>query len=171
MDFLFEAIPTIRQKAPSAKRCIKTVKARVNEPGAHVGQKAPSAKRCIKTSTTRAATATARRVRKHRAPNGALRQSKLDDVLLAFSFSVRKHRAPNGALRPFRHTEHHELTDLGQKAPSAKRCIKTREPGPHPRRGRVRKHRAPNGALRPEKDFERLRPSRTSESTERQTVH
>ena len=63
--------------------------------------------------------------------------------------AVRKHRAPKGALR----REFVSLTrpsELGQKAPSAKRCIKTVRFGipsrvPFPS---VRKHRAPKGALR-----------------------
>ena len=37
---------------------------------------------------------------------------------------VRKHRAPNGALRPNQHATH-EHAQPRQKAPSAKRCIKT----------------------------------------------
>ena len=38
-----------RQKAPSAKRCIKTIKANEGDGLSKVGEKAPSAKRCIKT--------------------------------------------------------------------------------------------------------------------------
>ena len=41
--------PILGQKAPSAKRCIKTVELRAARNGQLVGQKAPSAKRCIKT--------------------------------------------------------------------------------------------------------------------------
>jgi len=64
------------------------------------------------------------RVRKHRAPNGALRRQETTCPAI-HSPQVRKHRAPNGALRLAAH-------DVGclvygrQKAPSAKRCIKTR---------------------------------------------
>ena len=41
--------PEGRQKAPSAKRCIKTIDEAADAPEL-VGQKAPSAKRCIKTN-------------------------------------------------------------------------------------------------------------------------
>ena len=60
-------------------------------------QKAPSTKRCINTSITANAPALTSAVRKHRAPNGALRHlnQRPDD---SHQF-VRKHRAPNGALR------------------------------------------------------------------------
>ena len=42
---------------------------------------------------------------------------------------------------------------MRQKAPSAKRCIKTSTPHPYgdPSPSHVRKHRAPKGALRPYK--------------------
>ena len=89
----------IRQKAPSAKRCIKTLWTR-QDGSAHdlSSQKAPSAKRCIKTRP---------RVRDAGDRDG-----------------VRKHRAPNGALRLDRGGSN-ALELVGQKAPSAKRCIKT----------------------------------------------
>ena len=62
-------------------------------------QKAPSAKRCIKTL-------------RYRRPNRSTRGR------------VRKHRAPKGALRPtIGATVGRPMP--GQKAPSAKRCIKT----------------------------------------------
>ena len=62
------------QKAPSAKRCIKTDAQKKIIELLFAGQKAPSAKRCIKT-TPRTMTRQPRRppVRKHRAPKGALR--------------------------------------------------------------------------------------------------
>ena len=86
-------------------------------------------------------------VRKHRAPKGTLRLNKTGKPEPVFT-SVRKHRAPKGALRRKRkEPEGHRQT--GQKAPSAKRCIKTVEFGlvlVEP--VRVRKHRAPKGALR-----------------------
>ena len=60
-------------------------------------QKAPSAKRCIKTFRGLLVQNRRVQVRKHRAPNGALR---LAQGRLAGDFvPVRKHRAPNGALR------------------------------------------------------------------------
>ena len=92
----------ICQKAPSAKRCIKTR----GQSGCHLqaqgGQKAPSAKRCIKTLATQGRNDYTLQVRKHRAPKGALRRP-----WLRASCSTR----PGG-----------------QKAPSAKRCIKTLYP-------------------------------------------
>ena len=166
-----------------------------------MGQKAPSAKRCIKTAGSSVRRSTRRRVRKHRAPKGALRPD-LPVPVDPLKSSVRKHRAPKGALRPRRaparrrpcHPVRKHRAPKGalrlstllktrarrsasQKAPSAKRCIKTPEPsqptGPHRSVGQkapsakrciktlnelrvqdlqtstVRKHRAPKGALRP----------------------
>ena len=90
---------------------------------------------------------------KHRAPNGALRRGKrgFEGRLI---FWVIKHRAPNGALRRSRGrilTVDHEG---GDKAPSAKRCIKTARSGTSCTLCGIRaiKHRAPNGALRPQGD-------------------
>ena len=64
------------QKAPSAKRCIKTREfVEIDEHVVLLGQKAPSAKRCIKTSIEVALLSTLSwKVRKHRAPKGALRR-------------------------------------------------------------------------------------------------
>ena len=62
-------------------------------------------------------------VRKHRAPKGALRLRRLIFSSLN-RIQVRKHRAPKGALRPGR-VGGVPLFAHGQKAPSAKRCIKT----------------------------------------------
>ena len=110
------------------------------------------------------------RVRKHRAPNGALRQWSLFGDHRE-TIHVRKHRAPIGALR-LKHGYHLFPKRKGQKAPSAKRCIKTF--GWETWRNgnsEVRKHRAPNGALRPFRGpFSRTYQS-ASESTERQKVH
>ena len=70
------------QKAPSAKRCIKTYDCWGCGVWFGVGQKAPSAKRCIKTrETTVVAHADGRFVRKHRAPKGALRPVKSRSIL------------------------------------------------------------------------------------------
>ena len=63
-----------------------------------VSQKAPSAKRCIKTCLVNELTHKRLMVRKHRAPKGALRRVR-DKVVSLENFPVRKHRAPNGALR------------------------------------------------------------------------
>ena len=62
---------------------------------------------------------------------------------------VTKHRAPKGALRPIREAQIYDSLYLRQKAPSAKRCIKTGASSTGVSLGpSVRKHRAPKGALR-----------------------
>ena len=161
----------MRQKAPSAKRCIKTGPAWVRLPG-WWGQKAPSAKRCIKTVgnessqrllpiparkhrapkgalrhgavTVRAAV---RLARKHRAPKGALRPD-VGCFLTGLVKGARKHRAPKGALRQSRCGTRFRRRRGRQKAPSAKRCIKTKTPA-----------------------IPTVQAVTVSESTERQTVH
>ena len=162
------------QKAPSAKRCIKTSKhmlikhihhqvrkhrapngALRREPSdvgveADVrGQKAPSAKRCIKTRSLSRSRGARLTVRKHRAPKGALRHHIKCNQRIR-TFDVRKHRAPKGALRPVQEPRQPLCRSFGQKAPSAKRCIKTtsRASSSDVRETLVRKHRAPKGALR-----------------------
>ena len=112
------------QKAPSAKRCIKTDAQKKIIELLFAGQKAPSAKRCIKT-TPRTMTRQPRRppVRKHRAPKGALRPSRRDACA---SLEARRQKAPS-AKRCIK-TPKDTRKGLGfesQKAPSAKRCIKT----------------------------------------------
>ncbi len=81
------------------------------------------------------------------------------------------HRAPKGALRLSDHRRHMR-TVARQKAPSAKRCIKTRQDDTiKVQQASVGKHRAPKGALRlPYQSFNGLR-LHLSESTERQKVH
>ena len=112
------------QKAPSAKRCIKTGATDPRSGLCFHGQKAPSAKRCIKTFV-------------------------LDGFDHGIHRHVRKHRAPNGALRRRSDDSRGSIGGGRQKAPSAKRCIKTPSPDGRERRVyKVRKHRAPNGALR-----------------------
>ena len=92
--------------------------------------------------------ATRRTVRKHRAPKGALRHSAGVRVHSVAAL-VRKHRAPKGALRPVHICNIRHSLCASQKAPSAKRCIKTPS---HVQADThvpfVRKHRAPKGALR-----------------------
>ena len=91
--------------------------------GVEVSQKAPSAKRCIKTTPLPRGSFPLAFVRKHRAPNGALRPC-IQQEYRASESPVRKHQAPNGALRlVLSFGEQHVY--LCQKAPSAKRCIKT----------------------------------------------
>ena len=65
-------------------------------------------------------------VRKHPAPEGALRPLSL--VPVRGPYHVRKHPAPEGALRHNR-VEHGLARLLRQKAPSTRRCIKTRNAG------------------------------------------
>ena len=70
------------------------------------------------------ASSAAIRVRKHRAPKCALRRGR--HLLEVFPGElVRKHRAPKGALRPQETVHAPTSAPSGQKAPSAKRCIKT----------------------------------------------
>ena len=156
------------QKAPSAKRCIKT-----HPPTCAAtmrsGQKAPSAKRCIKT-------------RRGLIVEDAVGESESTErqkvhydvessISLNASHACQKAPSAKGALR------HGAVpicsaVRLRQKAPSAKRCIKTGQPSGR-RSGRwrrVRRHRAPKGALRLAVVV--VTGSRSgSESTERQKVH
>ena len=90
-SFLFHC-----QKAPSTRRCIKTLARdkRIPDPGS---QKAPSTTRCIKTPGTVTLSDINTSVRKHPAPQGALRRMVKDTVIAAIQ--VRKHPAPEGALR------------------------------------------------------------------------
>ena len=111
--------------------------------------KAPSAKRCIKTCVHPVAGSVARHVTKHRAPKGALRLNS-SSLSRRDKSGVTKHRAPKGALRPILTFSHELPISSRHKAPSAKRCIKTRN---NKTRGAtqslsVTKHRAPKGALR-----------------------
>ena len=113
------------QKAPSAKRCIKTLQCDALQSCTILGQKAPSAKRCIKTSSQRLPGNHHRLVRKHRAPNGALRQC---DVYQSCIILMSCQKAPSAkrCIKTLRMREHTQLPiHRGQKAPSTKRCIKT----------------------------------------------
>ena len=134
------------QKAPSAKRCIKTgCDGKAHGEAEAGGQKAPSAKRCIKTTLRSWTSPSFSLVTKHRAPKGCIKTE-------AGRWSCRKL--------------------WRQKAPSAKRCIKTT---PLPRGSFplafVRKHRAPTGALRHCRICRPVINLDESESTERQKVH
>ena len=87
------------------------------------------------------------RVRKRRAPKGALRHAG-EDIAIAIGGAVRKHRAPKGALRQRKHGLRRDHRN-GQKAPSAKGYIKTELSAPIvDHLTQVRKRRAPKGALR-----------------------
>ena len=117
-----DAVPRGRgQKAPSTRRCIKTCHSDAYQ-SCRPRQKAPSTTRRIKTNMTTT-------------PSSVL-------VL------VRKHPAPEGALRPDlrRILEEHGTR---QKAPSTRRCIKTLARVALDNLPKlVRKHPAPEGALR-----------------------
>ena len=136
-----------RQKAPSTKRCIKTTNDFAFATKFASSQKAPSTKRCIKTRLLPRPPRSCDRVRKHRAPKGALR-------LAHFAFSL-------------------NYTHPCQKAPSAKRCIKTQSSAMMSKNDLpVRKHRTPKGALRLAVDVGvNGRAVRQSESTERQKAN
>ena len=89
----------------------------------------------------------------HRQPvaRGTQKSSSRHSQQSSRCLSAGSYRAPNGALRLVNAPE--PLGDAlpRQKAPSAKRCIKTDNQRPPHRDlpGFVRKHRAPKGALRP----------------------
>ena len=115
------------QKAPRTRRCIKTL-----SPGVRLrmpaSQKAPRTRRCVKTSgrapgSTRSCCQKAPRTRKCIKTLRPYRNRY-------FPTLVRKHLAPEGALRRPKPT----LTAgrvLCQKAPRTRRCIETiRRPGP-----------------------------------------
>ena len=135
------------QIAPRAKRCIKTGRRSGFLLNFSASQKATSAKRRIKTPVPRqdghvfvpsestehqkvhqdqnflAVCYEVREVRKHRAPNGALRRAQFD-LQSVPRLSVRKHRAPKGALRPKVGDCRVTIDSVSsQKAPSAIRCI------------------------------------------------
>ena len=134
------------QKAPSAKRCIKTRHSLRRKRNTIACQKAPSAKRCIKTLWPRARTAT---LPCQKAPSAKrcikTRRKRRGRICRCF---VRKHRAPKGALRQAPTHQPLVVGRAGQKAPSAKRCIKTHDRAHHP-----------------------SKKCHPSESTERQKVH
>ena len=133
-------------------------------------QKAPSAKRCIKTGHPEAVDGDLEWVRKHRAPNGALRL--VMQIMSCFVIvRVRKHRAPKGALRRFCELPH-GLRAAVRKHRAPKGALRHLF-GAHGagRFNGVRKHRAPKGALRLFLLLFVIRELGESESTERQKVH
>ena len=171
MRYLRRSVRAPCQKAPSAKKCIKT------DYGTPRGQRPQIGKHRAPKSALRLGEHAMNahktyHVRKHRAPNGALRPTDPPRNTTQ-RIAVRKHLAPKGTLRQHAHVllRRH---DTRQKAPSSKRCIKTRGrlvslltgslrvrkrraptdavrtgicPGAHPLRC-VRKHRAPKRSLR-----------------------
>ena len=115
--------PTIGQKAPSARRCIKTSMSSMSPMTFSSDRMHRAPKGALRRSFNHVANAPLCLVRKHRAPNGALRLFDLE-ITLVIALGVRKHRAPNGALRQM--LRRRSLNFFSQ----------------------VRKHRAPKGALR-----------------------
>ena len=110
------------------------------------GQKAPSTRRCIKTVTGWYSQDGAPWVRKHPAPQGALRLAHVEscsDLLLG-----KKHPAPEGALRQIRPMAcHPPPRSVVRKPPAPQGALRQRTD--HRRaHGLVRKHPAPEGALR-----------------------
>ena len=96
----FDAISSsVSQKAPSAKRCIKTIQGSVP---LHINNR--------QSEST-----------EHQKVHYVILLNPLEAVLLL----VRKHRAPKGALRPRSNERNQCALTLGQKSPSAKRCTKT----------------------------------------------
>ena len=110
------------QKAPSTRRCIKTILSLIEVLLLHVrkhpapegalrrllvspchelvlSQKAPSTRRCIKTRGEKNQSCLPPCVRKYPAPEGALRRIH-QHILLQCVLRARKHPAPEGALRP-----------------------------------------------------------------------
>ena len=140
----------VGQKAPSAKRCIKTKRTALPLTCTPLSQNAPSAKRCIKTGATAHDKQIPHgRVRKHRAPKGALRPGAQFAHPVVFK-SVRKHRAPKGALRRQIQRPLEATAQDVRKHRAPKGALR---PVTNARRGSslplcVRKHRAPKGALR-----------------------
>ena len=139
-----------------------------------VGQKAPSAKRCIKTARSRSRRDDgSRRVRKRRAPKGALRLSPAPTTRKEQLCLVRKRRAPKGALRQVTPGKSDVLTSAGQKAPSAKRCIKTHHQFPFNDERMFQSESTERQKVHQDQDRRRTLASRraASDSTERQKVH
>ena len=115
------------QKAPSAKRCIKTWSCRLWAWMWFRVRKHRAPKGALRPAIRGHRSRDGQRVRKHRAPKGALRQILVTPLLHLFC-PVRKHRAPKGALRLLPPACPPVFSFASQKAPSAKRCIKTLSP-------------------------------------------
>ena len=135
------------QKGPSAKRCIKTCEREAPGSHGHTVRKHRAPKGAFRRSCDDVRDLTRAIVRKRRAPKGALRRFLGVNPMMR-PRQVRKHRAPKGALRQPQPANLDGPNASSQKAPSAKRCIKTSRPNA-------------SAACR----------ARSSESTERQKVH
>ena len=110
-------------------------------------------------------------IRKHRAPKGALRLSA--STPHGISSSCQKAPSAKRCIKTHSSLELLHRLQARQKAPSDKRCIKTYPPpaSEYPQYPRVRKHRAPKGALRLLGVGDDEVALFESESTERQKVH
>ena len=158
-----------RQKAPSAKRCIKTGALTPFLTAAITRQKAPSAIRCIKTVVHHQQCGSGYG---QKAPSGQnfARNSLLSTLHHLFE-------AAEFQRSDFKHRTNRLVITCNifeeLSAARTKRHIKTgcRLPIRGRRPGRVRKHRAPDGALRPAWWLFVESRRRPSESTERQKVH
>ena len=132
------------QKAPSTTRCIETW-AYHRRPVHPLGdQRAPSTIRCIKTKPSFSPGKPCR----PQSESTGRHKVHYDDFMMwheIFFPAIRKRRAPKGVLRPEENAGVRENDVVGQKAPSAIRCIMTREPCHRlqPTWQRDRKHRAP----------------------------
>ena len=91
-----------------------------------MGQKAPSAKRCIKTKVASRALRPLVSVRKHPAPKGALRPVSIFVAVLAAYFGQKAPIAKRCIKTCADLCLLRRRCLFCQKAPSAKRCIKTR---------------------------------------------
>ena len=145
MWFILRNSHTLSQKAPSTRRCIKTVLYAVRHFGLLQVRKHPAPEGALRRDEP-LSLGFYMFIRKYPAPEGALR---LEEGVQISSFLVRKPPAPEGALRrsfrrssvctrsvrkypapegALRHVPGPVVVDLreGQKAPSTRRCIKTR---------------------------------------------
>ena len=162
------------------------------------GQKAPSAKRCIKTSSLSFLRVSIFGVRKHRAPKGALRRGVTAVKVTRVQTSqkapsakrciktwprpglprdTRAHRqkAPSAkrCIKTSTRRRRASRSLRGQKAPSAKRCIKTAPMDQrHPMGRRSQKAPSAKRCIKTVTAHTTINTSTsTSESTERQKVH
>ena len=158
-----------RQKAPSAKRCIKTVQGLVHRHLVHYVRKHRAPKGALRRAQTPSRTCS--RAARQKAPSAKRCIKTRGHRLLVLASLVRKHRAPKGALRRVVGSGKWVKAFLSQKAPSAKRCIKTRA-ATLTRKTKVRQ-KAPSAkrCIKTFKQAEDDEANAESESTERQKVH
>ena len=135
-------------------------------------QKAPSAKRCNKTPQTQQAHRSRPLRQKAPSPKGALRRAGHRIGQGVDRVTGQKAPSAKRRIKTQQRVPRGTWSHGCQKAPSAKKCIKTRLMQLMHRYPYVRKHRAPKGALRLLRIRKRLTTIRVqSESTERQKAH